>query len=165
MLIEFAHTRYEKLDRIGDVLLVAHLDDLVNVSSGKGNCTRDRASRSHPLETCGVCSPSAKNLWLPSDLLASCHRLHEFHHPVVADHGGIHDLDRNPFSQTRALFLRLRIRRVERNGGIESKCEVGLDLKGRGIRSPQSNFLLHREHAVEIIGGFAPALFQHAQCF
>ena len=68
MLVEVAHTGREEFDGAGEVLFVAHLDDLVDVAGGNGDGAGDGAAGCEALQAGGIGSATCQDFRLPADL-------------------------------------------------------------------------------------------------
>ena len=164
MGVNFADACGEQQDASLEVFFVGGLDGLVDVAGRDRDRTSDGAAGDHALEVGGIGATCSEDFGLPLDLVLVGGFFHELDHAVVADDGGVHELDGYAFAEGGALFLWRGAGDIVGDGGIEAEAKVWLDSEGGGLGTTETDFLLHSEAGVEIEGGLALGFFQFAQC-
>ena len=163
MGINLADACGEQQDAGLEVFFVGGLDGLVNVARGDRDRASDGATGNHALEVGGIGAACGEDFGLPLDLVLVGGFFHEFDHAVVADDGGVHELDGDAFAEGGALFLGRGAGDIVGDGGIEAEAKVWLNGEGGGLGPAEADFFLHGEAGVEIEGGLALGFFQFAQ--
>lgn len=135
----------------------------MNVASRDGNGASDGAAGDHALEVGRIGAARGEDFGLPLDLVLVGGFFHEIDHAVVADDGGVHELDGDAFAEGGALLLGSGAWDIVGDGGIEAEAKIGLHGEGGGLGTAEADFFLHGEAGVKIEGGLALGFFQFAQ--